>query len=32
MTGIEKELADIRKLTRITLPESDSYLYRLCEP
>lgn len=29
MTGIEKDLADIRRLTRIALPESDSYLYRL---
>lgn len=29
MTGIEKDLADIRRLTKIALPESDSYLYRL---
>ncbi|QXH93301.1 hypothetical protein HU749_020955 [Pseudomonas ogarae] len=29
MTSIEKDLADIRKLTRISLPESDRYVYRL---
>lgn len=29
MTSIEKDLADIRKLTRIALPESDRYMYRL---
>lgn len=29
MTSIEKDLADIRRLTRISLPESDRYVYRL---
>lgn len=29
MTSIEKDLSDIRRLTRISLPESDRYLYRL---
>lgn len=29
MTSIEKDLADIRRLTRIALPESDRYMYRL---
>lgn len=29
MTSIEKDLADIRQLTRIALPESHTYVYRL---
>jgi len=29
MTSIEKDLADIRRLTRISLPESGNYLFRL---
>ena len=29
MTSIEKDLAEIRRLTRISLPESDRYVYRL---
>lgn len=29
MTSIEKDYADIRRLTRIALPESDRYVFRL---
>ncbi|MGQ8919837.1 hypothetical protein ACUUYP_20755 [Pseudomonas lundensis] len=29
MTSIEKDFADIRRLTRIALPESDRYVFRL---